>query len=955
MHSSRLKKKIEQAESGQYGNLQESFVTVGTALPSLATTKKDANEFKPIWEQEVYDEQGRRRLHGAFTGGFSAGYFNTVGSKEGESAGTQYALTIRYTDIQSYAAGWTPSTFKSSRSSRAQASGKTIEDAARAFMDEEDLAELESSRKLETSDAYSSKPSRPDYDPLSGFSGQPPGESSSLEGAFDIGAAAFATLIEPASTRVGLKLMRKMGWRDGQGVGPRLTHEQRQKQAQELGVKLAQDEDHGDQASDTETSKHYFAPIDRPLTIVGAVSAAADRGWGLGYTPGLDLNESLGRTQGVRTKSGLGVGLNDEDDVYDAQVMPGDKRAARVIEVFDEDEDFRPSRPADTRARESHLESFPDGTAVLSGFKLQQREAISTHQALLPPQPPKGWKPDPTKVWAEAGTSASVKGKGKQLDADERGSMLGEQLPPTAQKSVFEYLSAKDKQRLASLQTASSQKDEATVTARDEPERDEELSIPALDGPTALAALKGFEPFGPTSTAPDPVKQARYTLFLKHCANLLPPSDSTLPFGPRPNASGKMQTMSEFNRELNDYAKAARVFKPMSTMLAGRFTSGGASSLPPTVTPGLYQPEAKSNGKDSKYLVADSVEPVLVEKLTPAQQAVRAGLFGDATRSVSFWQPQKLLCKRFGIRPPHSDSTADEVEAGVGGQWKEATATGWGTGAPSVHQVLDQTAMDDLVRGSKPSLTEREAGHAAPSGGTSATIEKKPPPAARQTIETVGLGDDESQGQETLTYERAPKDIFAAIFADSDEEDDESDDEPGDASMKENGHDGGPVAMDERHVDASAAVPPGDTVSTPTLSADTIAEFKPSFVARSVQVASTGPRDDAGKSKKKKKASKPPRSTLSFAMDDEADEGGDGGETVVKHKKRKRDRSGQTDVDRKNKESKTSATFVASSSTKTAYDDDEWAEAAPSVHPDIVAQQERPVEMRARAKAADLF
>ena len=27
--------------------------------------------------------KGRRRFHGAFTGGFSAGYFNTVGSEEG--------------------------------------------------------------------------------------------------------------------------------------------------------------------------------------------------------------------------------------------------------------------------------------------------------------------------------------------------------------------------------------------------------------------------------------------------------------------------------------------------------------------------------------------------------------------------------------------------------------------------------------------------------------------------------------------------------------------------------------------------------------------------------------------------------------------------------------------------------------------------------------------------------
>ena len=35
------------------------------------------------WLEEVVDEQGRRRFHGAFTGGFSAGHFNTVGSEGG--------------------------------------------------------------------------------------------------------------------------------------------------------------------------------------------------------------------------------------------------------------------------------------------------------------------------------------------------------------------------------------------------------------------------------------------------------------------------------------------------------------------------------------------------------------------------------------------------------------------------------------------------------------------------------------------------------------------------------------------------------------------------------------------------------------------------------------------------------------------------------------------------------
>lgn len=68
---------------------------------------------KPITiaDQIATDEQGRRRFHGAFTGGFSAGYFNTVGSKE----------------------GWTPSTFKSSRADRSSQKGQNVTD----FMDAE--------------------------------------------------------------------------------------------------------------------------------------------------------------------------------------------------------------------------------------------------------------------------------------------------------------------------------------------------------------------------------------------------------------------------------------------------------------------------------------------------------------------------------------------------------------------------------------------------------------------------------------------------------------------------------------------------------------------------------------------------------------------------------------------------------------------------------------------------
>jgi G patch domain-containing protein 1 len=70
----------------------EDYVYVGTPLvdedDARVGSRKQAvdpslTRSLPVHKQEVTDEQGRKRFHGAFTGGFSAGYYNTVGSKVG--------------------------------------------------------------------------------------------------------------------------------------------------------------------------------------------------------------------------------------------------------------------------------------------------------------------------------------------------------------------------------------------------------------------------------------------------------------------------------------------------------------------------------------------------------------------------------------------------------------------------------------------------------------------------------------------------------------------------------------------------------------------------------------------------------------------------------------------------------------------------------------------------------
>lgn len=52
---------------------------LGTRFPTPPPPPEDDVDLLPArpkkpWEKEVRDEEGRRRFHGAFTGGFSAGY-----------------------------------------------------------------------------------------------------------------------------------------------------------------------------------------------------------------------------------------------------------------------------------------------------------------------------------------------------------------------------------------------------------------------------------------------------------------------------------------------------------------------------------------------------------------------------------------------------------------------------------------------------------------------------------------------------------------------------------------------------------------------------------------------------------------------------------------------------------------------------------------------------------------
>jgi len=89
------------------------------------------------------------------------------------------------------------------------------------------------------------------------------------------------------------KILTKMGWRYGQGIGPRLTWQQKRlqdAQAKSARILTLDDLKLGPNDEDEEAQKYTYPRMDTPLTIV----PRKDNAHGLGYTTGLSLNDSLG-------------------------------------------------------------------------------------------------------------------------------------------------------------------------------------------------------------------------------------------------------------------------------------------------------------------------------------------------------------------------------------------------------------------------------------------------------------------------------------------------------------------------------------------------------------------------------------------------------------------------------------------------------------------------------------
>ncbi|KAI8880634.1 hypothetical protein K501DRAFT_254693 [Backusella circina FSU 941] len=729
----------------------ENFVIFGTAFPE--TTEKDrragrsdAGQFVPLWKQEARDEKGRRRFHGAFTGGFSAGYYNTVGSKE----------------------GWEPSSFVSSRESRTERKEARPED----FMDEEDLQELEGARKLVTTE---------EFDILGGTERELAARRKELQADEDRGSgvgflgASLMNMFGPPTDSLGVRLLRKMGWKPGQGVGPR--------------IKKRQEDDDDDEYMNNVD----FAPRDTPIENYQPKRDT----YGLGYDLSASVPEiaemkrlrelakkeeddnssskhrsSFGLFDNKKSAGGDAFGLgafedDDDDDIY------SDKRGNNYHHSLYDDEGGYTrdqlkyqSKKMKERGKElkekssSNKTRCSDDRLPLDGFTMaNHNQQIGKWYA--PPKVPSDF--DEKHVSDINQITASTKiSQDSTFSFEERGTALGEK--PIEQRSVFDYISKNSKDRLDQLLHS------VTEEVKD---RTQLADFQVVTKEVANLALRGFIPFGD-----NPKKQDRYRDYLENMAGKLTEDGTPKKVLPIPQGLSYDAGM----KELDDFAKAARIFRPISQMMEGRFTSASATSKNIEMVSfegGLKTEEQYRKEREVRDKELNS-EP---EKKQISQEAEAASMnmFGGLTRTVKPFYPNRLVCKRFNIRNPHPNHDPNAKQGGSSGRTqagsrdaltKETVDSMLNERLPlkfeSVSKPETLTMDDPLLTAVIPKPSDRSSSESAPPKNVG--IEKE-----------VTTKDEELPD---LDYERPSMDIFKAIFDDSDDEE-EGDEEKNEQPLQE--------------------------------------------------------------------------------------------------------------------------------------------------------------------------
>ena len=612
----------------------------------------------------------------------------------------------------------------SSRNNRVKDSNTPKQMRPEDFMDEEDMREAEESRQLQTSETFA------------GFGTQHDERRRD----------ALVDLFRPAGETIGITLLRKMGWKEGQQIG----------QATPTGSGAE-----GAIATASFNLKH-----DRKGLGFGGDSVAPSAG----KAKSPSLSQERKADQGRQTdrkkpqKAAFGVGVlndtgSDDEDPYSVgpqisynNIIGGDKKSKKqkAVSATTANPTLR-SKPVFLSKKLANLQGAlrkcHDGRLPLNGFvlgdDLDSMASLSLeNDKYRPPDVPAEWnssfKPAEGQSEEKAHQRVSEAAKTSTLDAKSRASLLGEaQLPG---KSVFDYLSSATRNRLAQ---ATGKTDLPPALAEKAPDRHQSSQaqlavnlqdlVPKLDQDIALQALNrgqgGWMPYGE-----DEAKRERYKRYLEVRAGLRATSEGDeLPH----RAVGMMQ--DDWVQEMREFARAAQVFKPVTGDMASRFTSSIAS----------MQSASDPKLSASTESLLSRPKPKLED---PAEAAARMGMFGHMTRSVANFYPTRLVCKRFNVTmPEHVDLHQQasplftlELAASIGKNRFQSAGF-------QEDEKADPSLGSECAKAENPTMKMKVEG--GQSLGTAATID----PERNEALEKAKPGQA----------------LFKAIFGSDDEDEDE--------------------------------------------------------------------------------------------------------------------------------------------------------------------------------------
>ena len=625
-------------------------------------------------------------------------------------------------------------------------------------MDEEDLREVEESKNLKTSDGFAAF-------------GSTQSDLARSGGLMD--------LFKINGPTMGTKLLQRMGWREGQGIGPKVR-------------RTANLTDSEHQPHDRNSEIHIFAPKNPPMI---AFVRKLDRK-GLGLEGEARLRSSWRPEDGARSpdneevsdplfsprstvmakskqvhRGAFGVGVlndtgSDDDDSYSMgpqisynRTIGGDKKKKKPKHAAEENRSMISSSNPLVSAKPvfvskkmaivrdaSGFRKCHDGRLPLDGFILAQGLSsllIGSHEKhFSPPEIPNGWKssicPSAKKDSSNYLSTADV-AKTSTLDPSTRAELLGEtQLPG---KSIFDWMTPEARERLAK---ATGRTDLPPALGEKAPkgyqmseaERRKNIwgLVPKLDKEIALQALNraggGWMPY-----SEDESKRSRYQMFLEIRAGLRDGLPDRVPDS----------TTNEWATELQEFTRAAEVFRPVSGIMASRFTS--ASSEPKMAS--------NASGPSERLLSMPTAKPE-----DPAEQAAKIGMYGPMTRSTLSFYPSRLLCKRFNVKSPaHVQHDPGDPPGGDDGAASgRFHSAGYQTSSGSKLDLISQDVMNQLalqITGGNPATSNMESNR----------------PASPETMQpTLKVEPDRNVA---LEAERPGEAVFKAIFGSDDEAEEE--------------------------------------------------------------------------------------------------------------------------------------------------------------------------------------